>query len=127
MGDAARDLLFLPQDQLTIDGKWQQSYLVTLRGQWNSTRLSMMPKALAVLKHLPDIQAAQVTNLGPGAVVKPHCGSNAARIRLHLTLRSQPGCCVLRVLGQDRILEPGRVHAFDDAYEHEAWYSSGSG
>ena len=56
----------------------------------------------------------------PGTHLLPHRGVTNARAVVHLPL-IVPGDCALKVGGEIHVWQEGRLVAFDDTYEHEAW------
>lgn len=74
-----------------------------------------------VRDHLPTHGAAGFSVLRPHTRIRPHVGYQGDVLRCHLALDVPPGDCGLRVSGEMRRWEPGRVLVFDDRCEHEAW------
>lgn len=58
--------------------------------------------------------------LKPGTHILPHRGVTNVRSVIHLPL-VVPAGCALRVGGETREWQAGKVLAFDDTFEHEAW------
>src|SRR5690606_33400026 len=63
--------------------------------------------------------------LQPGAHIAPHYGMINARLICHLPLII-PGGGALRVGGEARAWEEGKLMIFDDSIEHEAWNEADS-
>ena len=63
------------------------------------------------------------SRLRPGARIDPHTGLLNCRLICHLPLVVPPGCG-LRVGEERREVARGRVWAFDDSINHEAWNDS---
>jgi len=59
----------------------------------------------------------------PGTHLLPHRGVTNARAVVHLPL-IVPRDCALKVGGEIHAWQEGRLVAFDDTYEHEAWNRS---
>jgi ornithine lipid ester-linked acyl 2-hydroxylase len=81
------------------------------------------PKTYQLLIDNPDITLAGITTLAPGGKLMSHCGETNAIIRCHLGLKV-PGKLPelgLSVKGKSVCWEEGKVFAFNDAYQHEAW------
>lgn len=81
------------------------------------------PKTAAIMDAHPDITLAGITTLAPKSRLKLHCGETNAIIRCHLGLKV-PGKLPelgLRVKDIDLCWEEGKVFAFNDAFQHEAW------
>ncbi|HEY1078128.1 MAG TPA: aspartyl/asparaginyl beta-hydroxylase domain-containing protein [Fontimonas sp.] len=67
--------------------------------------------------HAPEVCFSMLT---PGTHILPHHGDTNTRAVLHLPLRV-PSDCALVVGGETHRWQPGRLVAFDDTFEHEAW------
>jgi aspartyl/asparaginyl beta-hydroxylase (cupin superfamily) len=61
--------------------------------------------------------------LRPGARIPPHCGLVNTRLICHLPLIVPPDCA-FRVGNDTRVPVEGKLWAFDDTIEHEAWNRS---
>ena len=59
--------------------------------------------------------------LGPGAHLKPHCGSTNCRLTCHLPLLVPKGEVAIRVGEETRPYREGEIMIFDDSWEHEVW------
>ncbi len=62
--------------------------------------------------------------LRPRTRIPPHFGLSNARMTVHLPLVVPAGECGIRVADVTHRWIPGRVFAFDDAFDHEAWNDS---
>ena len=60
------------------------------------------------------------SRLAPGTHIPPHHGVANHRITVHLPLIVPEGCAI-RVGTHTHVWEEGRLFAFDDSFEHEAW------
>eukprot|EP00831_Metopus_contortus_P034939 TRINITY_DN27822_c0_g1_i2.p1 TRINITY_DN27822_c0_g1~~TRINITY_DN27822_c0_g1_i2.p1 ORF type:complete len:138 (+),score=23.70 TRINITY_DN27822_c0_g1_i2:145-558(+) len=56
--------------------------------------------------------------LGPNSALKPHSGPSNIKLRCHLTLDS-PGDSYIRVGGDFRQWEEGKMLVFDESFSHE--------
>lgn len=87
------------------------------------------PRTAALLEQLPLIRLPGVAPeicfsiLAPGTHIKAHRGDSNMRVVVHLPL-IVPEQCALKVAGEERGWECGKVTVFDDTYEHEAWNRS---
>ncbi|MCB1741296.1 MAG: aspartyl/asparaginyl beta-hydroxylase domain-containing protein [Gammaproteobacteria bacterium] len=63
------------------------------------------------------------SRLRPGAHITPHFGLMNVRLTVHMGLRI-PEQSGIRVGTQTRRWQPGKVIAFDDSFDHEAWNRS---
>ena len=98
-------------------------------GERNDANCARCPRTAALIDDLPLIRLPGVTPeicfsvLTPGSHILPHRGDSNLRSVVHLGL-IVPNDCALNVAGEPRTWQPGRVMAFDDTYEHEAWNRS---
>jgi aspartyl/asparaginyl beta-hydroxylase (cupin superfamily) len=63
------------------------------------------------------------SRLKPGAHIPPHFGLTNTRLTTHLPI-SVPDGCAIRVGEETHDWSEGRIVAFDDSFEHEAWNRS---
>ena len=121
--------------EIVEGGAWTELVLANIDKQVASSvrrARQLCPQTAALLERLPaaaDMAKAGVgkctfSALGPGAHLKPHCGSSNARLTAHLPLVVPPGCCSIRVGGETRPYREGELLVFDDSYEHEVWNTS---
>ena len=88
------------------------------------------PMTAAVLDSLPLMRIpgyapeAMFSVLEPRTSIPPHYGSVNGRLTVHLPLVVPPDCGALRVRGESRAWEEGKLLVFDDAMIHEAWNES---
>lgn len=84
------------------------------------------PATLAALALAPQpvipgrAPLALFSRLKPGTHIAPHHGMLNTRLICHLPLVVPEGCA-LRVGGEARPWQRGRLTIFDDSFEHEAW------
>lgn len=87
---------------------------------------SACPATLAALAHAPQpviagrAPLALFSRLKPGTHILPHHGMLNTRLICHLPLIVPDGCG-LRVGGETREWQQGKLTIFDDSFEHEAW------
>ena len=87
------------------------------------------PKTIKALKNAPLVNRDGVpletffSRLQPGAHIPPHCGLTNSRLTVHLPIIA-PEDCQIRVGDTMNRWEEGKIIAFDDSYEHEAWNRS---
>lgn len=62
--------------------------------------------------------------LKPGTHIAAHNGATNTRLTVHMPLIIPPECGALRVGGEARTWEPGKLMIFDDTIRHEAWNHS---
>lgn len=113
---------------LTDNPAWSTLYIWEKGGPVESVA-SRFPLTLALMRRLPlphiGVRAPSVlfSRLAPGARIPPHHGMLNARLICHLPLMAPPGCG-LRVGGETRRWQEGKLLIFDDSVEHEAWNGS---
>lgn len=105
------------------------AYFFYRHGVRNDDNCARCPRTAALLESLPLFRVPNFAPeicfsiLTPGTHILPHRGDSNARVVVHLPLIVPEGCA-LRVAGEARAWQEGRVMAFDDTYEHEAWNDS---
>lgn len=120
----------------TREKKWSR-----LRGRldWSSIHLFRdaieMPAAVKFPRTVAALQAADLvrienvpleaffSRLKPGAHIPPHYGLTNTRLTVHLPI-IVPDDCAIRVGDTLCHWTEGKVIAFDDSYDHEAWNRS---
>lgn|GEM_PF-159696 len=102
-------------------------------GTPNDRILAKFPKTMAALEKLPLCRTGDrpvevfFSLLHPGMHIVPHCGMSNARLTVHLPIVvPEGGKCMLRAGTETRVMEAGKLFAFDDTFEHEAWNKSDS-
>ncbi len=118
--------------------EWEQ-----LRGSldWSAIHLYQDAKATPMLERFPNtakvltaVDLARIdgvpmevffSRLRPGAHIPPHCGLTNSRVTVHLPL-IVPHDCEIRIGRDLHQWTTGRIFAFDDSFEHEAWNRSDS-
>ena len=87
---------------------------------------SLFPKTLKALEAASRVSRDGIpletffSRLKPGAHIPPHYGLTNSRLTVHLPL-IVPGGCEIRVGDDTHQWEEGKIIAFDDSYQHEAW------
>lgn len=87
------------------------------------------PRTLAVIESLPRACTDYVwgdtlfSAMKGGTHLHPHCSTDNLRVRLHLGIEVPEGCR-MRVAGETRTWQEGKVLAFEDSFEHEVWNDS---
>lgn len=117
--------VFEPQFNITMVEK-PKSWKVRSLKVWGVEMYQIQKHFPETLKLLSNIQG--VINVGfnllePNAVIKPHCGDTNAIVRCHLGLiiPKEDDSCAIKVNGEIKNWQQGKVIGFTDAYEHEAW------
>jgi aspartyl/asparaginyl beta-hydroxylase (cupin superfamily) len=113
----------LTSDQRRIGAAAEPGWLVfalALMGDPFADHCRRCPRTADVVASIPGVRSAAFTCLEPGYHTWPHVGTVPVH-RAHLGLVIPQGDCGLRVDGETRGWEPGRVLIFDDLHVHEAW------
>jgi aspartyl/asparaginyl beta-hydroxylase (cupin superfamily) len=86
------------------------------------------PQTYNILKQIDGLTFAALNLLEPHAEIKPHYGDTNTTIRCHLgiDIPSTLPLCGIKVNGEDRSWENGKVLMFSDAHRHSAWNNSDS-
>jgi aspartyl/asparaginyl beta-hydroxylase (cupin superfamily) len=108
--------------EMTYPDSWKNIYFKNYLLRYRIGE-KYFPKTAAILHGHPDITLAGITTLAPKSHLKMHCGETNAIIRCHLGLKV-PGKLPelgFRVKNIDLAWEEGKVFAFNDAFQHEAW------
>jgi len=87
-----------------------------LRSEWFPTTLKILTDSLS--KRLCDVT---FSCLRPGAVIHPHHGRFSNTLRCHLGLQIPKDDCKIKVNGETRTWQQGKILVLDDRLEHEAW------
>lgn len=107
---------------LSSPDAWRNFYFMNFRW-YNHKNCIKFPKTFAFLKRIPNLSFAGITVLEPHSKVLPHIGETNAIIRCHFGLKV-PGNymeCGIRVNGEDRGLQQGKLLMFSDAHYHTTW------
>ncbi len=108
--------------EMTYPDSWKNIYFKNYLLKYKMGK-KHFPKTHEILDRFPEITLAGITTLAPKSKLKSHCGETNAIIRCHLGLKI-PGKLPelgLSVKGNAVAWEEGKVFAFNDAYQHEAW------
>jgi aspartyl/asparaginyl beta-hydroxylase (cupin superfamily) len=120
-----------PLDQwreLNQNRRWSAYYLWNY-GEPYPAHLARCPVTAKLLEEAP---CARIATRAPNIFfsildaktrIPPHSGMTNTRLTVHLPLIIPPGCG-FRVGGETREWIPGKMWAFDDTIEHEAWNDS---
>jgi len=94
--------------------KWYGAYL--------PSAAERCPKTIALLKQVPGLNAAMLTQLSPGSELRRHRDPFAGSLRYHLGLVT-PGVPACRILvdGRPYYWKDGEDVLFDETYIHEAY------
>jgi beta-hydroxylase len=105
------------------DGAWEVFPLFSFpHGEPIAAHVAACPRTAALVDAaFPRHGVAGFSVLRPHTRVKPHQGYQGDFLRCHLGLDVPPGDCALRVEGETRRWQPGRLLVFDDRRTHEAW------
>jgi prolyl 4-hydroxylase len=110
-------------DEIVPRGRWEAFYF-RIGTTWFDENRKLCPHTFCVLESVPRLaEIAVFSALAPGTHLVPHCGAWNCKITFHLALVI-PENCGLRVANETRAWQPGKLVAFDDTFEHEAWNNS---
>ena len=114
--------------QTAISGRdeipWRTFFLKGY-GIWHESNTKLMPKTVAALRQLPEVDTAMVSILGAGKHIPPHRGFYKGVYRYHLGLIVPDDAPVYIVCGgQEYHWREGEGVMFDDTYRHEVWNKS---
>lgn len=106
-------------------GDWNVLYLF-LHNMTFEENCALFPETTRLLRALPrQYNHAFFSALAPRSHVTKHNGPTNKKLRVQLPLLvPRGGGSRLRVGGEERQLEEGRLLVFDDSFEHEAWNDS---
>jgi len=96
-------------------------------GKANQSLIEQFPKTLAILEAAPLCRVGDkpveifFSLLKAGTHIVPHHGTSNSRLTVHVPIQVPDGTCKLRVGEQTRVMEAGKVIAFDDSFDHEAY------
>jgi hypothetical protein len=99
---------------------WRSVNFETYRWHYHRARRAF-PRTLALLDTVPGLVSAYINVLEPHSRVPAHEGDSDATIRCHLGLDVPDGDCGVRVGPERQQCADGRLLAFCDAHDHEAW------
>ena len=92
-----------------------------LKGKRIERGCALCPRTAAAVARIPRLVNAGFSCLEAGYRLRPHTGYDPTLYRAHLGLVVPPGDCALRVNGEARSWEVGKMLMFDDTYPHDAW------
>jgi beta-hydroxylase len=113
------------QRVLTQDDKWK-AVVFNVMGQRVEENCRACPETARLIEGIPGLVYAMYSVLKPGKHIAPHQGPYGGALNCHLALRvpKERELCAIRVSNETRHWEEGRMHVFNDRYEHEAWNRS---
>lgn len=114
--------------QTAISGRdeipWRTFFLKGY-GVWHEANVKLMPRTVAVLRELPEVDTAMVSILGGGKHIPPHRGFYKGVYRYHLGLIVPDDAPAYIVCGgQEYHWREAEGVMFDDTYRHEVWNKS---
>jgi aspartyl/asparaginyl beta-hydroxylase (cupin superfamily) len=107
---------------LVLEGKWEVIDFY-FWGQRNDKNCSACPELENILKNIPGLLSAGLSQLAPHTQIHTHIGDTNAIARCHLGLSIPSGLpdCGLQVNDEKREWKEGEWLVFCDAYPHRAW------
>lgn len=104
----------------TDTGHWAALWFY-LCGKRFAQNCDACPETAKAIERVPRMAGwALFSAVGPGTHIRPHCGITNAKLRLHFSIRTEPGSRI-RVCDRHYEWRDGDVIVFDDSYEHEVW------
>lgn len=109
------------QERISKDDLWKVFGFLCAYGKWNQDVEKNFPQTVALLKEIPGIKTAFFSYLQPGKQIPPHTGPFHGVVRAHLGLKipTDARSCNIKVAGEQRHWEEGKLLIFDDRYIHE--------
>lgn len=107
---------------MTYPDSWKNIYFKNYLLKYDIGK-KHFPSTAKFFESKPEITLVGITTLAPHSKLMPHCGETNAIIRCHMGLKV-PGKLPelgLKVKGESVCWEEGKVFAFNDAFQHEAW------
>jgi beta-hydroxylase len=110
---------------VTDDDKWK-AVVLSVAGHRIDEYATLCPETTALIERIPGLQYAMFSVLRPDKHIPAHRSLYSGVLNCHLALRiPQPReSCALRVAGETRHYEEGRMLIFNDLNLHEAWNRS---
>jgi beta-hydroxylase len=110
---------------VTDDDKWK-AVVLSVAGRHIEENAKLCPETAALVDRIPGLQYAMFSVLRPGKHIPAHRSLFSGVLNCHLALRiPQPReLCALRVAGETRHYDEGRMLVFNDLNLHEAWNRS---
>jgi len=89
----------------------------------NYKKQKYFKNTMTLLDSIPNVTNISFNLLEPDSKIKPHSGDTNAIIRCHLGLKipATAPVCALKVKGEVKEWQAGKVVGFNDAFTHEAW------
>lgn len=110
-------------DLLYSNSKGWKTSNFKFHGQVDKNLTIFIPKLESLMNSFPEILSYGISVLEAETSIFPHCGDTDATIRCHLPIivpASLPKCGI-KVKGESRSWEVGKLVLFCDAHEHETW------
>ncbi len=113
---------YFNQTLATKPSSWTIFPLI-LWGKKFTENCQKVPETLRIISQIPGLTSCSFSILKPNTKIKPHHGDSNVMYRCHLTLKSNATLpeMGLRVGTETTSWETGKLFAFCDAHEHEAW------
>jgi beta-hydroxylase len=114
------------QYRIATANNWKTLFLYGFGNKLESN-CKQAPVTAGIIGRVPKIHTAFFSILTPGYHIPAHTGVTKGILRAHLGLiiPEEREKCRIRVGGQFRSWETGKVFIIDDTYEHEVWNDTG--
>lgn len=108
------------------EGSWTNLAIFSY-GTWIEVNERRCPRTTELVRHIPGLQIAGFSVLGPHSHLPRHRGPNRGALRYQIGLRVPPpeGSCRIEVGSTMHVWSEGASMVFDHSVEHEAWNDSG--
>ena len=113
------------QRVLTEDDKWKVVVFRVMEHRIEENARAY-PETAELIDGIPGLVYAMLSVLKPGKEIAPHRGAYSGTLNCHLALRvpKESEQCGIRVGGEVRNWEEGRMLIFNDRHTHDAWNHS---
>ena len=110
---------------ITDDDKWK-AVVLSVAGHRIEENARLCPETAKLLDGIPGLMYAMFSVLKPGKHLRAHRSLYGGVLNCHFPLRipKDRKACVLRVGGESRHYDEGRMLVFNDRHVHEAWNRS---
>lgn len=124
---AAQAGVFSSWPETALYNKGWNVFGLRFQGQDVKAAHEMCPISASFIKKYDTlVDTFGFSSLAPGTILYPHVGYTDKVLRCHMGIDVPSGDCFLKVGGELRKWEDGRVFMFDDTIEHEAWNKTDS-
>jgi len=111
-----------------VKNAWTRFFIKWYTPAFDALALRRMPRTCALLARMPEVRAAMLSILYPGAYILPHWGLFRGALRVHLCLEAPAdGSAYIDVEGAARYAwKPGEMVLFDDTRLYSVRFAPGA-